>query len=65
MKNILTPAVRRWLYGIAIAFVPVAIFLGWLKPEAAPIVLPLIMAIFNVQGDPTGTVATYEPGDGR
>ena len=41
--------VRRWVYGICIAAVPLAIFLGWLPAEAAPLVLPLILAIFNVK----------------
>ena len=62
LSKILTPTVRRYLYGVAIAFVPLAVFLGWLKPEAAPLVVPLIVAIFNVQDDPSGTVTTYEPG---
>jgi len=48
MTSLLTPAVRRWLYGIAIAFVPLAAWLGWLAPEAVPLVLPLILAVFNV-----------------
>lgn len=67
VNKILTPKIRRWLYGIAIAFVPFAIYQGWLEPEALPIVVPLIIAVFNVQGDPSGTVTTFEPenGDGR
>lgn len=48
MNKILTPKVRVYLYGVAIAFVPLAVYLGWLAPEATPIVLPLILAIFNV-----------------
>lgn len=51
MTRILTPAIRRWLYGIAIAFVPLAVYLGWLEPEASPLVLPLVLAILNVQDD--------------
>lgn len=51
MSKFVTPAVRRWLYGIAIAFVPLAVYLGWLEPEASPIVIPLILAILNVQDD--------------
>lgn len=50
--SILTPAVRRWAYGVAAAAVGVAVFAGWLKPEAAPVVAPLLMALFYV--DKTG-----------
>lgn len=51
MSKILTPAVRRWLYSIAIAFVPLAVYLGWLAPEASPIVIPLILAVLNVNDE--------------
>lgn len=63
LKNILTPVVRRWLYGVAIAFVPVAVLLGWLKPEAVPVILPLIMAVFFVNDAPKSDLAptTHEP----
>lgn len=52
MNALLTPALRRWLYGIAIAFVPLAAWLGWISPEAVPLVLPLIIAVLNVQETP-------------
>jgi hypothetical protein len=52
IKRILTPAVRRYLYGVAIASVPLAVALEWMKPEYAPIVVPLIVAVFNVEDDP-------------
>ena len=51
MKTLLTPRFRRWLYGIAIAFVPLAVYAGWLAPEASPIVIPLILAVLNVNDD--------------
>jgi hypothetical protein len=51
MRNLLTASRRRYLYGIAIAAVPVLVLCGWLDPKAAPIVLPLIMAILNVSDD--------------
>lgn len=51
IKKLLTPTTRRYLYGVAIAFVPLAVWLGWLAPEASPIVVPLIVAIFNVPKD--------------
>lgn len=52
MKNPFTPTVRRYLYGIAIAFVPLAAYFGWIELEAVPLVLPLILAVLNVQSDP-------------
>lgn len=51
MTNYLTPAFRRYLYGIAIAFVPLAALWGWISPEALPLVLPLIVAVLNVNDD--------------
>ncbi|MDT0142800.1 hypothetical protein [Microbacterium sp. PRC9] len=62
-KNILTPTVRRWMYGVAIAFVPFAVLMGWLKPEAVPVIIPLITAIFFVQSDEKPDADT-DTGDG-
>lgn len=56
MKKILNSTVRKWLYGIAIAFVPVAIHFGWIEPEASPVIIPLIMALFFVNPDEEGPV---------
>ena len=47
-SRVLTPAVRRWAYGVAVALVAVAVFAGWLPVEASPVVLPLLMALFYV-----------------
>lgn len=53
-ERIATPALRRWAYGVAAAAVGVAVFAGWLPPAAAPVVLPLLMAVFYVDeaGEP-------------
>lgn len=51
MRNPLTPARRRWLYGITIAALPVCVLLGWLPAEVLPVLVPLIMAVFNVPND--------------
>lgn len=48
MHNILNRTVRKYIYGVAIAFVPLAVYLGWIEPEASAIVLPLILAILNL-----------------
>lgn len=49
MKTILNPKVRRWIYGVCIAAVPVLVYFELLPPAAAPVVLPLVLAILNVQ----------------
>jgi hypothetical protein len=47
----LTPATRRWVYRVAVAFVPLAVYLGWVDVKAAPLVLPLLLAALNVPAD--------------
>lgn len=54
MTNPLTPAVRRWLYGVTIAALPVAVLLGWLDPEALPVLVPLVVAVLNVTPEEAG-----------
>jgi hypothetical protein len=53
-ERVLTPAFRRWAYGVAAAAIGVAVFAGWLPPAAAPVVAPLLMAVFYVteNGEP-------------
>lgn len=41
--------VRRWLYGVVSAGIPLAIYLGWLDPAAAPLIAPLVLAAFNTR----------------
>ncbi|KQQ65202.1 hypothetical protein [Microbacterium sp. Leaf320] len=55
-ETVLRPAFRRWAYGVAAAGVGVAVFAGWLPPAAAPVIAPLLMAVFYV--DETGTPRT-------
>ena len=52
--RVLTPAIRRWAYGVAAAALGVAIFAGWVPAGAAPVIVPLLMAIFYVDdaGEP-------------
>lgn len=45
--------IRRWVYGVAIAAVPLAVYAKWIQPEAAPLVLPLILALVMVRPDGT------------
>lgn len=51
MTRILSTRVRRYLYGVCIAAVPVLIYLDLLPAEAAPVILPLVVAILNIQDD--------------
>jgi hypothetical protein len=50
--RVLTPAFRRWAYGVSAAAVAGAIFAGWLPEGAAAVLLPLVMAVLYV--NPTG-----------
>ena len=52
--TVLTPAVRRWAYGVAAAALGLAVFAGWVPPGASPVILPLIMAALYVDesGEP-------------
>ena len=52
--SVITPATRRWGYGVTIAAVAAAIAFGWLPPEAGAVLVPLAAALFfvNDQGDP-------------
>lgn len=47
---------RRWVYSVAIAAVPVAVYLRWIQPEAVPVILPLILALVMVRPDGTPEV---------
>lgn len=53
MDKITSPRFRRYLYSVCIAAVPVAVYFGWLPPEASPVLLPLVLAVLNVNDDDT------------
>ncbi|MDL9978855.1 hypothetical protein [Microbacterium candidum] len=56
MKRILNPKVRRWLYGVSIAGLGVAVFYDLLPPESLAVWVPLVVALLNVPkegGPPT------------
>lgn len=44
----LTPAVRRWIYGLCLAALPLLIHFGLVEPEAAPLWLAFVVALLNV-----------------
>ena len=52
MKKVLTPNVRRYIYAVCIAALPVLVYVELLPPEALPVILPLLLAILNVQSPP-------------
>lgn len=52
-ERFLTPAFRRWAYGVAAAAIAAAVFAGWLPEGSLVVLLPLAMAVFYV--DKTGT----------
>ena len=51
MKLNPSPAVRRYVYGVATAAFALAVFYGWIEPEASPLGLALILAALNVPAD--------------
>jgi hypothetical protein len=52
MKKLLTPTVRKYIYAVCIAALPVLVYLQFLPLEALPVILPLILAILNIQEEP-------------
>lgn len=55
MNKYLTPTVRRWIYGLAIAALPLLVYFGLVEPEAAPLWLAFVLALLNVQDNTTNT----------
>lgn len=51
MNAILTPTVRRWIYGLCIAALPLLIYFGVVEPEAAPLWLAFVVALLNVSDE--------------
>lgn len=49
MNRYLTPTVRRWLYGVCLAALPLLIYFGLVEPEASPLWLAFVVAILNVR----------------
>lgn len=51
MNKYLTPNVRRWIYGVCVAALPLLIYFGLVEPEAAPLWLAFVVAFLNVQDE--------------
>jgi len=62
VRRVLTPTFRRWAYGVTAAAVGVAASVGWIEPETAVVIGPLLMALFYVddRGEPQETVEPEE-----
>lgn len=54
----LTPDVRRWLYGIATALVPILVIYGVIESETAPMWIALVASVLG-----TGTALAHVPGE--
>lgn len=52
VDSVLNPAFRQWAYGLTAAAFAAAVGLGWLPPQTATVIPPLLMALFYV--DKTG-----------
>ncbi|GAB6856479.1 hypothetical protein [Microbacterium xylanilyticum] len=44
---------RRWIYSVSIAAIPLGIYLKLIPAEAAPVILPVILALVMVKPDGT------------
>lgn len=51
MNKVFTPTVRRWIYGIAIAAIALAVQQGLIDSATALVIAPLVLAILNVKPD--------------
>ena len=51
MNTYLTPTVRKWVYGLCLAALPVLVYYGLVEPEAAPLWLAFALAFLNVQDE--------------
>jgi hypothetical protein len=48
LEDILKPETRQYLYGVVATLIPLAVGLGWLTENVAPLVLALAGALFAV-----------------
>lgn len=56
----LTPDVRRWLYGIATALVPILVIYGVIESATAPMWIALVASVLG-----TGTALAHTPTGGE
>ena len=47
------PKVRRWIYGVTIAALGVAVYARWIEAGALAVLVPLVLALLNVNDDGT------------
>lgn len=51
MAKYLTPTVRRWVYGVCLASLPLLVHFDVVEPEASPLFLAFALALLNVQDE--------------
>jgi hypothetical protein len=51
VEKYLTPTVRRWVYGLALAALPVLVYYGLVEPEASPLWGAFVLALLNVNDE--------------
>lgn len=51
IKDALSPAVRRWVYGLSLVSLPILVFYGLVEPEASPLWAAFALALFNVKDE--------------
>lgn len=59
MKQILTPEVRSWLYGVVSAALAIIAAYGIISADEVPLWLTLAAALLGLAG--SGTAAAYRP----
>jgi hypothetical protein len=52
------PAVRRWLYGVVVAMIPVLVLFGLISPESVQLWLNLAAAVLGLGTTALATVNT-------
>lgn len=53
MQNIFTRPVRKWVYGVTIALIPVLVYAGVMEPAGAALIAPLALALLNLTPEDT------------
>lgn len=51
IKKLFKKSVRRYIYLVFVALIPVAVYFGVIPPEASVVILPLILALLNLTPD--------------
>lgn len=55
LKTIFTRTVRKYIYLVALAAVPLVVALGWADPQILALALPVLLALLNLTPDDVRT----------